>query len=174
MTPADRIRNCEPSVVPPSQLPLPGAPPSGPSVWPEDLREDSWWPVSDQGRTGACVGFGVGDGLIRWHLVKKGRLAPEEALSVRYFWMAAKEMDEYGDWPTTFLEEEGTSIWAALRMAMLYGCLLESELSLDGKLFQGSKDQFLNVASRRKISKVHPLELDAKSWANWLRIHGPL
>lgn len=169
-----RIKNCEPSVVPPSELPPPGAPPTGPAVWPEDLRDETWWPINNQGSTGACVGFGVGDGLIRWHLVKKGRIAPQQALSVRYFWMAAKEMDEYGKWPTTFLEGEGTSIWAALKTAMLYGCLLEKELPLEGRLFPGSKDQFLSLASQRKVNKVHPLELDVDTWANWLRINGPL
>lgn len=171
---AGRIKNCEPSIVPPNELPPPGVPPAGPAVWPEDLRDNTWWPVGNQLSTGACVGFGVGDGLIRWHLVQKGRITKNDSLSVRYFWMAAKEMDEYGNWPTTFLEEEGTSIWAALKMATLYGCLLDSELPMDGTLFQGSKDKFLSVAGQRKISKVHKLELDVDAWIRWLGINGPL
>jgi hypothetical protein len=174
MSASERIKNCEPSVVPPAEMPPPGAPPTGPADWPEDLRDETWWPVSDQKATGACVGFGVGDGLIRWHLVQKQRIAKKEFLSVRYFWMAAKEMDEYGQWPTTFLEAEGTSIYAALRMAMLYGCLLEDELPLNGTLFQGSREKFLNLASQRKISRAHPLELDLDAWVSWLRMHGPL
>jgi len=169
-----RIKNCQPSVVPPGDLPPPGPPPSGPARWPEDLREESWWPVNNQGRTGACVGFGVGDGLVRWHLVKKNRITEQQRLSVRYFWMAAKEMDEFANWPTTFLEEEGTSIWAALNMALLYGCLIEQELPLQGNLFPGSKDQFLDLAGQRKINMVHPLELDVNSWVTWLAINGPL
>ena len=174
VTVEQRIRNCQPSVIKPGELPF-TAPVAVSQVWPEDLRE-TWWPVQDQGRTGACVGFGVGDGLVRWYLVKTNprEVAPDQPLSVRYFWMAAKEMDEFGDWPTTFLEEEGTSVWAALKTAMTYGCLLEAELPLNGGLFPGSKDMFLSVAAARKISKVHPLELNPNSWATWLRTNGPL
>src|SRR5688500_18198133 len=154
-----RIKNCEPSVVPPGELPAPPAAPPSQPRFQEDVRE-AWWGINNQLQTGACVGFGVGDGLLRWHLVKKGRITEQQALSVRYFWMGAKEMDEYGKWPTTFLEDEGTSIWAALKVANMYGCLLESELPINGPLFAGSKDKFLNVASQRKVEKVHRLEID--------------
>ena len=106
-----RVTNCEPSIVAPSDLtPLTTALPLGPRQFADDLREP-WWTIGDQGHAGACVGWAVGDGLLRWHLVKKNRLPPDERLSVRYFWMAAKELDEYNLWPTTFLEYEGTSIW---------------------------------------------------------------
>jgi len=169
-----RIKNCEPSIVSPSDLPPLTMPlPLGPRQFPDDLRE-AWWPVGDQGRAGACVGWAVGDGLLRWHLVKKNRLPPEERLSVRYFWMAAKELDEYNLWPTTFLEFEGTSIWAALRVAMLYGSLREAELPLAGSLFLGTKDRFLATANGLKVNKVHQLEKDPSVWIDWLRINGPL
>ena len=39
-----------------------------------DLREP-WWKVGEQGSTGSCVGWAVGDGLLRWHFVKAGKLA---------------------------------------------------------------------------------------------------
>src|SRR6266545_4977371 len=59
-----------------------------------DLRED-WWKVGDQGSTGSCVGWATADSLLRWHLVKAGRLADTEKLSVRFQWMAAKETDQF-------------------------------------------------------------------------------
>jgi hypothetical protein len=170
----DRIRNCTPSVIKDMKLPDPPAEPVTTAALDEDLRRDDWWPIEDQKNTGACVGFGVGGGLVRWNLVTKGPLKKEEKVSTRYFWMAAKEMDEYAEWPTTFIDSEGTSIFAALRMAHQFGCLLKSELDMDGPLFQGSRNYFLDLAGRRKIKNYHQLEFDLDEWVNWLRTHGPL
>ena len=44
------------------------APP--PSV---DLRA-AWWSINDQEDTGSCVGWATADGLVRYHMVKAGRL----------------------------------------------------------------------------------------------------
>jgi hypothetical protein len=170
---SERITNCQPTNVEAAKFPLQPTVISVEERWPEDLRE-SWWPVSDQEKTGACVGFGVGDGLIRWYLVKKNKITTKQAPSARYFWMAAKEMDEYGPSPSTFLEGEGTSVWAALEMGMLYGCLLESELSFSGKLFSGATKEFLFLAADRKIGIYHQLERTVDAWIKWMRINGPL
>jgi C1A family cysteine protease len=170
-----RITNCKVSIVAPEQLPNLMAVSDGAAPVPESLwKSDFTWPVGNQLDTGACVGWAVGDGLIRWYLVKKGRLTDSEPLSVRYFWMAAKELDEFGECPTTFLEHEGTSIWAALQIAQRFGALKESLLPNQGKLFAGSQLQFIMEADRLKVSMVRKLERDLDVWARWLAKHGPL
>jgi hypothetical protein len=52
---------------------------------------------------------------------KKGVLQKNQKLSVRYPWMAAKEVAVFTDYPTTFLELEGTRITAALDIARKFG-----------------------------------------------------
>ena len=58
----------------------------------KDLRE-SWWNIGNQGSTGSCVGWALADSVLRYHFVKSGKLRKHEHISVRYIWMAAKEMD---------------------------------------------------------------------------------
>src|SRR5262245_15000360 len=70
----------------------------------KDLRAP-WWSVGDQGATGSCVGWASTDGVMRYHLVKAGKLGQSEHLSVRLTWMASKETDEYTTRPETFVEE---------------------------------------------------------------------
>src|SRR4051812_45304387 len=55
-----------------------------------DLRE-SWWRVGNQGTTGSCIGWAAADGVMRYLLVKAGRLEQPGLLSPRFIWMAAKE-----------------------------------------------------------------------------------
>src|SRR4051812_14460961 len=38
-----------------------------------DLRE-AWWKINDQGSSGSCVGWATADSVVRWHMVKAGRL----------------------------------------------------------------------------------------------------
>ena len=59
-----------------------------------DLRAD-WWKVADQGSTGSCVGWAAADGVVRWYLVKAGKLREDELLAPRFVWMAAKETDPF-------------------------------------------------------------------------------
>ena len=68
------------------------AAPSVPSS--KDLRA-AWWKVGDQGATGSCVGWATADSVLRWHMVKAGRLKNTERLSVRFQWMASKETDQF-------------------------------------------------------------------------------
>ena len=55
----------------------------------KDLRA-TWWKVGDQGASGSCVGWATADAVLRWHMVKAGRLKNTEKLSVRFQWMARR------------------------------------------------------------------------------------
>lgn len=139
-----------------------------------DLRE-AWWAIGDQGATGSCVGWATADGLLRWHLVKAGRIASKERLSVRFVWMAAKETDEFVSRPTTFIEEDGTSLKAALDVARKYGSVKDPFLPFSsGKLFPGSAGTFYAAAAQLKIASYFNLGRDLENWRRWLATHGPI
>src|SRR5688500_9527692 len=70
-------------------LAAPAAPPA--SV---GLRA-AWWAINDQEDTGSCVGWATADGVVRYQMVKAGRLSNNELLSPRFVWMASKETDEF-------------------------------------------------------------------------------
>ena len=57
-----------------------------------DLRAP-WWKINDQELTGSCVGWATADGVVRWHMVRAGKLAENRMLSPRHVWMASKETD---------------------------------------------------------------------------------
>ena len=99
----------------------------------KDLRE-SWWNVGNQGDTGSCVGWALADSVLRYHFVKSRKLREDEHISVRYIWMAAKEMDHKCHYPTTFLDDAGTSAKSALRVVKKIGALKTSVLPFDGGL----------------------------------------
>jgi hypothetical protein len=175
-----RILNCMPSqntaadwrisealqsgmVRPPSTLP--------PAV---DLRA-VWWNVGDQGSTGSCVGWAVADSLCRWHMVQDGRITPEQALSARYVWMAAKEIDKSVTRPTTFIEQEGTSLKSALDVVCKYGAALEEMLPFGGAtLYQDTTRLFYASASRLRIAAYFNLENNFEVWRTWLASQGPI
>ena len=146
-----------------------------------DLRA-SWHDVSDQGRTASCVGWTVADSVLRWHLVQAGRLDPREHLSARHVWMAAKETDRRTDYPSTFLEEDGTSLKAGLDVVRKFGAVLESELPWSGGLAAGPPDAFLRSAAQRRIKAYFNLGDDAvpdrsvhfPRWRRWMHQHGPV
>lgn len=139
-----------------------------------DLRAE-WWTVGDQGSTGSCVGWAVADGALRWHLVRAGRLEPDRRLSVRFAWMAAKETDEWSSSPTTFLEQEGTSIKAALDVARHFGAVTDRLLPFrSGRLYQGDPLTFLATASLRKLRNYFGLHVPGEEWRWWLATNGPL
>ena len=98
---------------------------------------------------------------LRWYLVEAGRLAPDQALSPRHIWMAAKETDQRTDYPSTFLEEDGTSLKAGLDVVRKFGAVLESELPWQGGLVAGSPDDFNRSASGRKILSYFTLGDDS-------------
>ncbi len=145
-----------------------------------DLREE-WWRIGDQENTGSCVGWATADSLLRWHFVKPKRLAKDKKLSVRFIWMAAKETDEYNDYPSTFLELEGTSLKAALDIARNYGSVEESVLPFKPeKLYDGEPETFLALASRYKILNYFNLgsrDTGLPDWdkvRTWIANKGPV
>ncbi|MCK9170466.1 MAG: C1 family peptidase [Treponema sp.] len=145
----------------------------------KDLREN-WWTVPDQGRTGSCVGWGTADGVLRWHFVKAGKLAENEPLSVRYLWMAAKEMDEFSSRPTTFIEQDGTTLKAALDIARKFGMVKDSVLPFinsgsSPELYSsGDANSFYAIASQMKISGYYNLGVDPAQWKSWIANNGPV
>lgn len=144
----------------------------------KDLRED-WWDIGDQNNTGSCVGWATADSVLRWYFVKAHRLAKDNKLSVRFIWMASKETDEYNDYPSTFLELEGTSLKAAVDIARNYGCVEESILQFEPeKLYDGEPETFLAKASRYKILNYFNLgDNGLPDWdkvRTWIAKKGPV
>jgi hypothetical protein len=144
-----------------------------------DLREP-WHPVVDQGHTASCVGWTVADSILRWHLVQAGRLEPDARLSARQVWMSAKETDRQTDYPSTFLEEDGTSLKAGLDVARKFGVVSEAALPWDRGLAPGPPKAF--YASAHKLAAYFNLGDDAVPdrsscfgrWRRWLFEQGPI
>src|SRR5262249_11632125 len=114
-----------------------------------------------------------------WHLVKAGRLAPGARLSARHIWMSAKETDSRVDYPSTFLEEDGTSLKAGLEVIRKFGAVLEEELPWEGGLATGSPEAFVKSAGTRRIAAYFNLgdddpEKRFAGWRQWLSEHGPV
>jgi C1A family cysteine protease len=146
----------------------------------KDLRDDAWWRVGDQGSTGSCVGWAVADSVIRWHLVKARKVAKQDMLSVRFTWMASKEMDEFSSRPTTFIDGAGTSLKSALDIARKFGVVLEADLPFRlAELLPRDENSFYAVAAQRKIQSYFNLRslstvpmIDI--WKLWLATKGPV
>lgn len=139
-----------------------------------DLRE-AWWKIGDQGSTGSCVGWGTGEGVLRWHFARVNRLSNDESLSPRYIWMAAKETDEFVSRPSTFIELDGTSLKSALDIARKFGVVKDNILPFgSGKLFDGDANTFYAIASQLKISSYFNLFKNLSEWRIWLAANGPL
>jgi hypothetical protein len=175
-----RILNCEPSRDTEKDWRFDNASEAGllratarsPST--RNLRED-WWSIGDQGSTGSCVGWATADSVLRWHLVKAGRLPQSERLSVRFQWMAAKETDQFLTRPTTFIEPEGTSLKSALDVARKFGAVRESVLPFGAaKLYPSKGDTFYALAAQLKINSYFNLGDDLSDWRTWLATKGPI
>ena len=144
----------------------------------KDLREE-WWKIGDQGGTGSCVGWSTADGILRWHLVKAGRLETNQRLSVRFEWMASKETDDFVAMPTTFIEEAGTSIKNALDVSRRYGCVADTLLPFaSGKLYTGRVGTFYTLAAQFRISSYYNLSISKghtlDDWKRWIALQGPI
>ena len=140
-----------------------------------DLRRP-WHPVRDQGETASCVGWAVADSCLRWQLVEAGRLDPGQRLSARYVWMSAKETDQREEYPSTFLEYDGTSLKAGLDVVRKWGVPLEEELAWEGGLATIPPEQFNRSARRRKIMAYFNLQAGDRfvEWRKWLHQNGPV
>jgi hypothetical protein len=140
----------------------------------KDLRE-SWWKVNDQGSTGSCVGWATADSVLRWAFVKAGKIKPNELVSPRFIWMAAKETDEFNAQPTTFIEDDGTSPKAALDIARKYGAVLDKILPFaTGQLYPDPAKTFYAIAAKLKISSYFNLGTNLGNWRTWLATKGPI
>jgi hypothetical protein len=85
------------------------------------------WNVQDQGPAAACVGFAVADGILRYLMAKHSvhGFKFSDRFSTRFLWMAAKETDAIHSYPTSFMENEGTTIRNALHFIHKMGCVRE-------------------------------------------------
>jgi C1A family cysteine protease len=140
-----------------------------------DLRAP-WWKINDQENTGSCVGWATADGVVRWHMVKAGKLAKDKLLSPRHVWMASKETDRLTTHPETFLEEAGTMIKAAVKVARRSGVALESDLPfhISTTMYTGSEDTFYARCAKHRIATYHNLRHDLDAWKHWLAESGPI
>jgi C1A family cysteine protease len=148
---------------------------AGPLPREVDLRED-WWTINNQEDTGSCVGWATADGVVRWHMVKAGKLRKPRMLSPRHVWMASKETDSITERPESFIEEAGTTLKAALDVARKHGVALEEDLPfhVGSKMYVGPEATFYARASRRKIASYFNLELNLTNWKTWLAQQGPI
>ena len=140
-----------------------------------DLRA-AWWAVGDQEDTGSCVGWASTDGVMRWHLVKAGRLAQDELVSPRATWMSSKEIDEFTSRPQTFIEGAGTSLKAAMDVCRKFGVVPEALLPfhINTKMYVGDENTLYATASQRKASAYFNLRRNLQQWRTWLATKGPL
>jgi hypothetical protein len=136
-----------------------------------DLRQE-WLPIGDQGHTASCVGWAV-SGVLRWHLVTAGQLAPDQALSPRFIWAAAKEWYQRETFPSTFLAEDGTSLQAGLDVLVNFGAALESELPWATGIATGSVEDFNASAATRTITTYAQIK-GPDRWRQWLHQSGPV
>ncbi len=139
----------------------------------KDLRA-SWWKVDDQGSTGACVGFATAYGVLRWHYFNAKSIDKTQKPSARFIWMANKETDDITAYPTTFIETTGTQVKYALRIARKYGCVLDQELPMTGKLSMLPQGAFYAKASKLRISSFHSIGRDLDDWRAWIANQGPI
>ena len=178
--PKKRILNCMPSQKTEDDWGLDQALQSetvtapGPLPASVDLREP-WWDVGDQMQTGSCVGWATADSVARWHLVKLGRIAETDHLSVRFVWMAAKETDTFISRPTTFIEQEGTSLKTALDVARKFGLVFDPVLPFGkAQLYTGAVKTFYALAAKLRINAYFNLGTDPHAWRTWLATQGPI
>jgi C1A family cysteine protease len=140
-----------------------------------DLRQ-AWWTIGNQENTGSCVGWGSAEGVVRYHMVKVGKLAKSEMLSPRFVWMASKETDEFISRPETFIEEAGTSLKAAMDICRKYGVVTNAMLPfhISTLMYSGSENTFYATAALRRITAYFNMHKDLNQWKSWLASHGPI
>jgi len=140
-----------------------------------DLRAP-WWTINNQENTGSCVGWATADGVVRYHMVKAGRIAPAQGLSARQIWMASKETDGLVARPETFIEGAGTSLKAAVDVARKNGPALAADLPfhIATAMFLGNENVFYASCAQRKISAYFNLVKNTANWKTWLATTGPV
>lgn len=140
-----------------------------------DLRA-SWWAINSQENTGSCVGWATADGVVRWHMVKAGKIAQKQMLSPRHVWMASKETDSTTTRPESFIEAAGTMLKSAVDVARKAGVALMDDLPfhIQTKMYTGDENTFYANCAQRKISAYFNLHKNVTSWKTWLASNGPI
>jgi C1A family cysteine protease len=140
-----------------------------------DLRAP-WWNVGDQENTGSCVGWATAEGVLRYHMVKAGKLPQADILSPRFIWMASKEFDSSTARPETFIEGAGTMLKTAMDTARKYGVVTDDLLPFHIKtlMYTGDENAFYATAAQRKISAYFNMQKNTAQWKSWLASHGPI
>ena len=140
-----------------------------------DLRA-AWWTINNQETTGSCVGWATADGVVRYQMVKAGRIPTSRMLSARHIWMASKETDEFTARPETFLERSGTSLKAALDIARKQGTALATELPfhISTAMYLGKENTFYASCAQRRIAAYFNLGKVTANWKTWLATNGPI
>ena len=94
--------------------------------------------------------------------------------------MAAKETDAYTTRPTSFIEQDGTWLSAALDIARKYGVVTEAVLPFEtppgatALYTAGDENIFYATASQRKIGSYFNLGPNLKNWRSWIANQGPI
>src|SRR5262245_55572775 len=119
-----------------------------------DLRK-AWWTIGDQEDTGSCVGWASTDGVMRYQLVRAGRLGQNERVSPRATWMASKETDTLVSRPETFIEGAGTTLKAAMDICRKYGVVPDTLLPfhINTKMYTGDENTFFARSEERRVGK---------------------
>ena len=140
-----------------------------------DLRA-SWWAINNQENTGSCVGWATADGVVRYHMVKAGRITQKQLLSPRHVWMASKETDTITTRPESFIEGAGTTLKAAVDVARKHGVALMDDLPfhIQTKMFTGNENTFYASCAQRKVAAYFNLHRNLTSWKTWLAGGGPI
>lgn len=176
-----RILNVAPSIVSPNdwgvaEATASGGLPFGKGGNPPEAF--SWikpfWKVQDQGKSGACVGFSVAYGLLWAQLVAAGRIDPKEMPSAKFIWMAAKETDAVTHRPSSFVDLSGTTLKAACKIAVKFGCPTEKDLSMKPAICKLSENKLYAKATRMKAKSYIKLDNDPETWKKWIANVGPV
>jgi hypothetical protein len=140
-----------------------------------DLRA-AWWNIGDQEDTGSCVGWASTDGVMRYHLVKAGKLGEKDRVSPRATWMASKETDTFVTRPETFIEEAGTTPKAAMDICRKFGVVPEPMLPfhITTKMYVGDENTFYATAAQLRATAYFNMHRKFSQWRSWLASHGPI
>ncbi len=142
-----------------------------------DLRKE-WWNIGNQGATGSCVGWATASSLLRYHFTKARKIKTHEKISVRFIWMASKEMDEYTSYPTTFIDDAGTSLKTALKTAKNIGALKADLFPFYGKMVTIKEENFIDIANKLQIKAFFNLighkQDKLEMFKAWLTYNGPI
>jgi C1A family cysteine protease len=140
-----------------------------------DLRK-AWWTIGDQEDTGSCVGWASTDGVMRYQLVKAGKLGQKERVSPRVTWMASKETDTLVSRPESFIEGAGTTLKAAMDVCRKYGVVPETMLPfhINTKMYTGDENTFYATAATRRAAAYFNMAQNFNQWKAWLASDRPV